>query len=44
MQLRSPAFSDHTLIPAQYSHENGDVSPLRDKALESATLVGTYGR
>lgn len=27
MKLRSPAFSDHALIPRQYSHENGDVSP-----------------
>lgn len=27
MKLRSAAFSDHTLIPAQYSHENGDFSP-----------------
>ena len=27
MKLRSPAFSDHTLIPARYSHQGGDVSP-----------------
>jgi Raf kinase inhibitor-like YbhB/YbcL family protein len=27
MNLRSAAFSDHTLIPTQYSHENGDFSP-----------------
>jgi Raf kinase inhibitor-like YbhB/YbcL family protein len=27
MNLRSPAFSDHTLIPDRYSHDNGDVPP-----------------
>ncbi len=27
MHLRSPAFSDHALIPAQYSHQKGDFSP-----------------
>jgi Raf kinase inhibitor-like YbhB/YbcL family protein len=27
MTLHSPAFSDHTLIPAEYSHQSGDVSP-----------------
>ncbi len=27
MTLRSPAFSDHTLIPSAYSHESGDVHP-----------------
>ncbi|GLW67405.1 hypothetical protein Arub01_56480 [Actinomadura rubrobrunea] len=25
--LRSPAFSDHTPIPAEYAHAQGDVSP-----------------
>ncbi len=27
MTLRSPAFNDHTEIPAEYSHANGDLSP-----------------
>ena len=27
MKLHSAAFSDHALIPNQYSHENGDFSP-----------------
>jgi Raf kinase inhibitor-like YbhB/YbcL family protein len=27
MRLRSAAFNDHTLIPYEYSHEAGDVSP-----------------
>lgn len=27
IELRSPAFNDHDLIPARYSHEAGDVSP-----------------
>ncbi|GAA4098299.1 YbhB/YbcL family Raf kinase inhibitor-like protein [Actinomadura miaoliensis] len=27
IRLRSPAFSDHTLIPADHSHAQGDVSP-----------------
>lgn len=27
MHLRSPAFSDSTRIPGQYSHANGDFSP-----------------
>jgi Raf kinase inhibitor-like YbhB/YbcL family protein len=27
MTLRSAAFNDHTLIPKEYSHEAGDVSP-----------------
>jgi Raf kinase inhibitor-like YbhB/YbcL family protein len=27
MMLRSAAFNDHTLIPKEYSHEAGDVSP-----------------
>lgn len=25
--LRSPAFNDHTIMPAEYSHESGDLSP-----------------
>jgi Raf kinase inhibitor-like YbhB/YbcL family protein len=27
MKMRSPAFSDHALIPNRYSHRHGDVSP-----------------
>lgn len=27
IELRSPAFNDHDLMPAEYSHESGDVSP-----------------
>ena len=27
MTLRSLAFSDHALIPTEYAHSNGDVSP-----------------
>jgi Raf kinase inhibitor-like YbhB/YbcL family protein len=27
MNVRSAAFSDHTMIPAEYSHQAGDVSP-----------------
>ncbi|SNT60918.1 hypothetical protein SAMN05443665_106024 [Actinomadura meyerae] len=27
MTLRSSAFNDHTLIPSEYSHDRGDVSP-----------------
>lgn len=44
MKLRSPAFSDHTLIPREYSHESGDVSPplewsdVPDEAVELVLL------
>lgn len=44
MRLRSPAFSDHSLIPAQYSHERGDFSPplvWSDVPEETAELVLT---
>ncbi|WP_026406140.1 YbhB/YbcL family Raf kinase inhibitor-like protein [Actinomadura rifamycini] len=27
MTLRSGAFNDHTIIPSEYSHDSGDVSP-----------------
>ncbi|OLT19732.1 phosphatidylethanolamine-binding protein [Actinomadura sp. CNU-125] len=27
MTLRSEAFDDHTIIPSEYSHDSGDVSP-----------------
>lgn len=27
MQIRSAAFSDHTFIPGEYSHQAGDISP-----------------
>ncbi|MFD0905815.1 YbhB/YbcL family Raf kinase inhibitor-like protein [Actinomadura sediminis] len=27
MTLRSEAFNDHTIIPSEYSHDSGDVSP-----------------
>ncbi|QKW36102.1 YbhB/YbcL family Raf kinase inhibitor-like protein [Actinomadura sp. NAK00032] len=27
MMLRSTAFNDHTLMPSEYSHDSGDVSP-----------------
>ncbi|NKZ09257.1 YbhB/YbcL family Raf kinase inhibitor-like protein [Actinomadura latina] len=27
MMLRSAAFNDHTLMPSDYSHDSGDVSP-----------------
>jgi phosphatidylethanolamine-binding protein (PEBP) family uncharacterized protein len=27
MMLRSAAFHDHALMPSEYSHDSGDVSP-----------------
>src|SRR5256885_16827859 len=27
MEMRSVAFSDHTFIPGEYSHQAGDISP-----------------
>jgi Raf kinase inhibitor-like YbhB/YbcL family protein len=27
IEIRSPAFNDHTMIPAEYSHQDGDTPP-----------------
>lgn len=44
MNLRSPAFDDHTRIPREYSHQAGDVSPplaWSDVPDEAAELILT---